>query len=583
MMKAATASILAIAVLAAAPLSAEKGKPEITAQTARSGGVLIPEQAALRLDKVDLSIELFPDREQILGTAIHSFTALRPSKTVVLDLDRNLPVSSIWVNDRRLRPGSWANPEGRLSIALPRATRPGHRFTVKIEYGGTPHVAVRPPWDGGFMWEKTAGGKPWIATAVQGEGCDLFWPCIDNPLVEPAVMDFRITVPAGLSAPANGVLRSIVERPDGRRTFHWRAKSPNAYGIAINVGPYKLIETKYRSRFGNLIPLQFWHLEGHEKQAAELFSEFAPMMDFYEATIGPYPFGDEKAAIVETPHLGMEHQTINAYGNNFIKETTGYDWLFQHEFAHEWFANQLTGADQDSFWLHEGFGSYMQPLYSRWRGGEHAYHALLAGGRTAGRHRIVNDRPMVIGSSGTGGGLDSTGDVYAKGAWMLHTLREHIGDRAFFDATRRLVYGRPDPRPGNFKPRIATSDSFREIVNQVTGKDWGWFFDVYLNEAALPDLVQERQGDTLRLRWVTPNNKPFPMPVEVDVDGRRLKVAMDGNSGSLPVPAGAHIVLDPGAKILRRSIDIEKFHAWQKEQAEKAEAAKKAAAAAPSS
>jgi aminopeptidase N len=215
----------------------------------------------------------------------------------------------------------------------------------------------------------------------------------------------------------------------------------------------------------------------------------------------------------------------------------------------------------------------MQPLYSRWRGGEFAYHAAM----NTARYTIQNKAPLVSGKSHASEEVyaDATGpggDIYVKGAWMLHTLREYIGDQAFFDATRRLVYGRPDPRPGNFSPRYSNSAEFRRIVNEVTGRNLGWFFDIYLSEAALPDLVEEGHGDRLELRWKTPRNKPFPMPVEVEVDGRVQTVAMSGNSGSLAVPAGAHVVLDPSGKILRRSADIEAFQAWQKEQAAKAPA-----------
>jgi aminopeptidase N len=239
-------------------------------------------------------------------------------------------------------------------------------------------------------------------------------------------MDIRITVPEGLAAPSNGVLLSITPQNGGATTYHWRIKNPNTYGIALNVGPYKLMKGQYRSRYGNIIPIEFWHLEGHEKHAAGLYEEFAPTLDFYESLIGPYPFGDEKMGIVETPHLGMEHQTINAYGNEYKKAPVGYDWLFHHEFAHEWFANQLTASDWDDFWLHEGFGTYMQPLYGRWRGGEFAYHAAM----NQTRQQLINRFPLVSGSSkaseevyheATGPGLD----IYYKGAWMLHTLREH--------------------------------------------------------------------------------------------------------------------------------------------------------------
>ncbi|WP_204272494.1 M1 family aminopeptidase, partial [Enterobacter hormaechei] len=69
--------------------------------------------------------------------------------------------------------------------------------------------------------------------------------------------------------------------------------------------------------------------------------------------------------------------TVNAYGNKYAKTPWGYDDLFQHEFAHEWFANQLTASNWDDFWLHEGTGTYMQPLYAEWRDGKGSYTAMM--------------------------------------------------------------------------------------------------------------------------------------------------------------------------------------------------------------
>ncbi|MBM3928944.1 MAG: M1 family metallopeptidase [Sphingomonadales bacterium] len=147
---------------------------------------------------------------------------------------------------------------------------------------------------------------------------------------------------------------------------------------------------------------------------------------------------------------------------------------------------------------------------------------------------------------------------------MLHTLRGLVGDPAFFEITRRAVYGRPDPRPGNFAPRFSSSTEYRQIVNQVTGKDYGWFFDVYLNEAALPDLIETRAGDRLTLQWKTPKNTPFPMPVEVEVDGKVTRAAMADGRETLTIPAGAHVVVDPMARVLRRSVAIEAVQAQAK-------------------
>ena len=568
--------LIAASALALSPTPAwaqlKPGEPSITAQTSNSGGPLHPEQRKLRLDSADLAIEIFPERQAIAGTATLRLTAKAPVRTLVLDLDRNLPVSAVTIDGQQLKAGNWSNPEGRMTIRLPRTIGAGKTVTARVTYGGTPHIAVRPPWDGGWTWSKTPDGRPFIATSVQMEGCDLIWPCIDSPTYEPKFADLHITVPQGLKAPSNGVLKGVQTLADGRTTWNWHVANPTLYGVAINVGPYEEISGTYKSRFGNEIPMHFWYLPGPglEQKARQLFSEFAPTLDFFESVIGPYPFGDEKLGVVETPHKGMEHQTINAYGNHYAKTQWGFDDLFQHEFAHEWFANQLTVADWDDFWLHEGTGSYMQPLYGRWREGEGVYTAMMLQSRPGIRAKtaIVTGRPQSAedvydDKNGRGG------DIYSKGSWTLHTLRNLVGDKAFFDALRLAIYGRTDPAPGNFKPLYRTTPEFIGFVRQVTGTDYQWFFDVYLYEAALPELVQKRDGTTLSLAWKTPGNKPFPMPLDVSVDGVVTRVAMTGGKDTLTVPVGAHVTVDPWSKILMQSDNIDALQAYRAEMTRK--------------
>ena len=556
---------LATLALIGATTPPRKGDPPLTPQTMRSGGVIDPEQAKLRFDTADLAFEVRPDKFQLFGIATLTFTATSPLSRLVIDLDRNLPVSAIAIDGQALPRRGWSNPQGRLTIELPRVVAAGQRMTARISYGGTPHVAVNAPWDDGVVWSKTPDGSTWFATTAEGYGCDLFWPCIDHPTGEPAMVTLHITVPKGLKAPANGVLIGVDQLADGRTRWNWRARHPNTYAIALNVGPYEQLSGSYRSRFGNTIPMYYWYLPGERTKAAALFAEFTPTLDFFERVVGPYPFGDEKLGVVETPHKGMEHQTINAYGNAYAKAPEGFDWLFHHELSHEWFGNQLTAANWDDYWLHEGFGSYMQPLYGRWREGEARYAIMLA----AQRDKIVNRVPMVRGRllsqddvyEAANGGPGE--DIYYKGSWTLHTLRWLIGDRAFYDATRLLVYGRLDPRPGNFRPRYGSTADFEAAVRRVTGKDYRWFFDVYLRQAALPELVETRAGNRLTLRWKVPADLPFAMPVELQVGARTVRLPMAGGVGTVVVPRDAHVVIDPWSRLLRRSVAIEQYRAWR--------------------
>jgi aminopeptidase N len=560
--------LLATSILAlASPATAQTirpGEPPITPLTQVSGGPVDAERAALHLEHVDLAIEVLPDVQRLQGVGTLTLRTAAPQRRLLIDLDKNLPVTAISLDGAALPATAWSNPEGRLAITLPRPLPAGGRATLRIAYGGTPHVAIRAPWDDGLVWAHTPDHKPWVATTAEGYGCDLFWPCLDFPAGEPDTVDLHITVPRGLSAPSNGTLVKVDTLADGRTTWNWHARSPNPYSVALNVAPYREVKGVYQSRFGPKIPMAYWYLPGRDAKAQALFAEFAPALDFFESVIGPYPWSDEKVGVVETPHLGMEHQTINAYGNNYKKTPSGFDEIFQHELAHEWFGNQMSAANWDDYWLHEGYAQYMQPLYGRWREGEARYTAMM----DEFRNQIANRAPIVSGRIMTEEQVyeESKGgpgnDIYVKGAWVLHTLRNLIGDKAFWDVTRRLVYGRADPKPGNFQPRQATTPEYIAIVNQVTGRDLHWFFDVYLYKAALPELVESREGNTLRLHWKTPGDKSFPLPVEVSVDGVVQRVAMTDGSGSIAVPAGAHVVVDPQSRILKRSAVVDAFQAY---------------------
>jgi aminopeptidase N len=557
--------LLSAAVLLALATQAAAKQSPLAERTKQSGLPLTEAQAAAELPHLALSLTVDPKRKRIVGEARYRLRAKAPLALVQFDLDPRFSISQIAVNGAPLPRMRWGNDGGLLTIELPAPLAAGTEAEIAIAYAGEPFVAPRAPWDGGFVWDKAPGGQPWIASAIQGEGCDMFWPCIDNPLNKIALLDLSLRVPEPLVAAAGGKLLGV-DHADGWATWRWQARHPNNYGVTVQVGPYELTEADYASGFGNTIPLKFWHLPGHAEEARRLLGELASALDFFESTVGPYPFADEKAGLAETPHLGMEHQTINAYGNKFKRAPEGYDWLLHHEFSHEWFANQVTNRGDEEMWLHEGFGTYTQPLYLRWRDGALAYHAAL----WDVRKKIVSKVPLVpppgspmpdYSDSATGWG----GDIYYKGAWVLHTLREQIGDAAFEKCLRRFVYGRDDPKPGSFAPILRTTDDFQQIVDQVTGKEWGWFFDAYVRQGALPRLDAVREGSTLHLTWSVESGAAFPLPVEVQVGERVVTVPMTRGRGQVMLgDPNAHYVLDPASKLLRYDAAID---AWKAEQA----------------
>ena len=522
---------------------------ESTAYSLKSGGQVAPLQQGLTVEHADLTFAFDFDNKILMGTTTLTLKGEGSRSAFSVDLDSVFTVNSVAVNGESLAASQYRNVGGELQITpSSEVTLP---LTVTISYEGQPRIPVRAPWDGGVMWEKTPEGANWLATAVQGEGCDLFWPCIDQPHGEPNQTDLHIQVPKPLVAASNGVLVDVTDNGD-TRTYHWQTRSAhNTYGIALNIAPYEKLETTYSSIYGNTYPIVYYHLPGNEQQAKELFDEIPTMLTFFERMIGPYPFGNEKVGVAQTPHLGMEHQTINAYGNEYKKDEFGFDWLLQHEFAHEYFGNQVTNDNWDHMWIHEGLGSYMQPLFAQYLSGDVAYMTYLNNQRKGliNTHPIVSNKLMEVEQvyeRGVGPALD----IYYKGSWIMHTLRNLIGDDAFFSAVRELVYGTDQPKPGNFTTIYRNTQDFIEIVNRRTGKDLSWFFDVYLYQPKLPKLVETRTEDSVTFSWNSPQNLPFPMPLEVSVNGE-VQVLDITSPKTITVTPFDVVIADPNSKVLR--------------------------------
>ncbi|HHQ49587.1 MAG TPA: M1 family peptidase, partial [Acidobacteria bacterium] len=286
----------------------------------------------------------------------------------------------------------------------------------------------------------------------------------------------------------------------------------------------------------------FWALPEHEPQARRMWKEAPHILEVLGHYFGEYPFLKDKYWVVEAPYLGMEHQTLVAYGDNFTDNSFGFDGILLHETAHEWWGNKVTVSDWADFWLHEAFATYAEALYVDATSGHERYLAYMK----RMRPRIHNKKPIVQGKN-----LDSihayTGDIYFKGAWVLHTLRWLIGDEAFLG----ILHDFPnDPR---YAYRHATTKDFTDFVEARTGRDLGWFWKRYLYTAALPRYTVTRsasgKGEKLQLAWDDPS---FELPIPVSVGGQLHRVAMPQGHGELVIPAGAEVEVDPEGLILAK-------------------------------
>jgi len=515
-----------------------------------SGGPLIPEQAAYDVTYYDLSLQVFPADSSIRGHVGITAKVVQPLDWFVIDLDTLLSIDRIVGKTGLSR--NFDRQEGKVWINLETTRQAGEMISLQIYYHGKPHVAVRAPWDGGITWAKTKDGSPWIATTCQGEGADIWWPVKDHISDEPDSMGIHIRVPDPLFCATNGRLRSVEPHQDGTTTYHWFVSTPiNNYNVALNIAPYLLIEDSYDGVAGDRFPVKFWVLPEDYKQARTFFPQIIEHLRYFEQTLGPYPFRADKYGVVQTRHLGMEHQSIIAYGAHFNNSAmTGKDWgfdaLHHHELAHEWWGNLVTCSDWRDMWIHEGFGTYMQALYLEETQGIKKYHEYLKSIRD-----FWNIEPVAPLESKSAEEI-SVSSVYFKGAWILHTLRYLIGDDKMGQLLRRMAY--PDPELENISDgkqvRFASTSDFLSLAESVYGKNLDWFFNVYLRHSRLPVLESEIENNQLKIYWKAPDDLDFPMPVDIQMGNeiRRLEVPSEGTVVKLP--EGMDPIIDPDKWLL---------------------------------
>jgi aminopeptidase N len=506
-----------------------------------SGGKLPPSMAAYDVRHYDLSVQVFPAGQQIEGRSTVTVEVIDALETFVINLDDRLDVASVVVDDLDCE---FRHRKGVITTTLPTAWSVGERHDITIVYGGQPKVALRPPWIDGFVWSETPTGEPWIGVTGQGDGGDNWWPCKDHPSDEPDEgMGISLTVPAGLVGLSNGRFLGQTDNDDGTVTSHWRVHYPiNNYLVTVNIAPYVAIEEPYHGIDGTLDEtLTFWSIPEYEQYARSMWHQMPRILEVLGRRFGEYPFFDDKFAVAHAPYYGMEHQTLVAYGALFTDNNYGFDDLLLHEVAHEWWGNKISVSDWADFWIQEGFATYAEALYVYDTLGDERYLDYM--GHL--KQRIDNDTPMVRGKDLTSAQAYS-GDIYFKGAWVLHTLRWLIGDDDFFTVLWRFAN---DPE---YAYGLVTTSDFTALVGEVSGLQLDWFWKRYVYTAEEPSWRLDRRpensgNERVEIVWDDPG---FELPLPIRVGGVERRLDMSGGRGSFLVEAGTEVEVDPDGRVL---------------------------------
>ncbi len=476
-------------------------------------GSITPEREWWDLTYYHLDITVDPDEKYITGRNTIHYKVLEKKNTLQIDLQPPLRIESITQDGTPLSYRKEGN--NAYMVLLEKVQKKGDLNEIVVQYSGKPREAIRAPWDGGFSWKKDRNGNHFVATSCQGLGASAWWPNKDHMYDEVDSMLISVSFPKNLMNVSNGKLRKL-EESDTLKTTHWFVSSPiNNYGVNVNIGDYVHFGEQYQGEKGAL-DIDYYVLRDNMAKAQNQFRQTTKMLEAFEHWFGPYPFYEDGFKLVEVPYLGMEHQSSVTYGNGFQNGYRGmdlsdsgwglkFDFIIIHEAGHEWFANSITYKDIADMWIHEGFTAYSENLYLDYHFGTEAASDYVIGTRK----RIQNDKP-IIGRYNLN--RRGSGDMYYKGANMLHTLRQLVEDDEKWRQILRKINA-------TFYHQTVTTQQIEHFLSRETGKDLSAFFEQYLRTPDVPVLEYQFDGKTLKYRY-TKVVDDFDMPVRVFVDGK---------------------------------------------------------------
>lgn len=463
--------------------------------------------------KYNFSVE--PDFEQksLKGSNKISLEIIKDVTNPVFQIDLQQPMKAGKITASFPIAGSKQDGDF-IFITTRKKFKKGEKYTIDIDYSGNPQIAKNAPWDGGWVFTKDKNGNPWMSPAVQGIGSSIWLPTKDIWSDEPDNgIIMKIITPNDLVGVGNG--RLIDKKTNGNKTtYTWEVKNPiNDYSIIPNIGKYVNFKDTFDGEKGKL-DLDYWVLDYNLEKAKKQFEQVKPMLSAFEYWFGPYPFYEDSYKLVDSPYLGMEHQSNVAYGNDYQngyrgKDLSGtgiglkWDYIIIHESGHEWFANNITAKDQADMWIHESFTMYSEVLFTENYLDKKSADIYMIGLRG----KIANDVP-IIGKYGVRN--EGSGDMYPKGANMIHTIRQVINNDEKF---RQILRGLGK----DFYHQTVTTKQIEDYISSKSGIDFSTVFDQYLRTIKIPTLEYTQNGDTLKFRY-TNVVKNLKLPIIINGD-----------------------------------------------------------------
>ncbi len=471
---------------------------------------------------------LHMDWYNILSNQSHEFNGMMeitflPSLDVPLDsirLDNDpayLRVDSVFSGGNRLKIDS---SSGKLTVVLDNPLSAGDTGKVDLYYHVTdPGVYPAPDslQKGLYIYYKGVQltGQytvPETVAYTMSEPSDArYWmPCYDDPS-DKALCAISVRVPNGFVAASNGTLDSTVDNGDNSSTFYWSENYPIAtYLMCATAARFSVVQKEVKVE-GKLIPIQYYIYPQDSAQAVDNpvcnIDTVISMMKFFSSIYGPYPFDKYGMTGIEPFYYGgMEHQTITTMNRNYEFDRRDV----AHELAHQWWGDMVTLGTWKDIWLNESFATYseamqLQHLSESSFEDEMNFYASRFFQEDSTQRRY----PIYAPPSGYIFGLAE----YYKGAWVLHMLRNYIGDSTFFAILKKYR--------ADYEYRNAVTSDFIDVVDSVTDSDMSWFFSEWIFDQGYPVYTKtfSQSADTVSVTvsQIQTNAPVFRMPIEIGV------------------------------------------------------------------
>lgn len=493
-------------------------------------GTLTPFRTCYDIKYYHLDIKVDINNRFISGSNLFKFESVEDFKRLQFDLFENLSVDRVEYQGREI---PFRRSYNAVFVDFPNIVQKGKIDSFKVHYSGTPIAATRAPWDGGFDWKKDSTGKPWVATACQGLGASVWWPNKDHQSDEADSMLISVAVPNEVMNVSNGRLVKTEELDKHYTKYHWKVRNPiNNYNVALNIGDYAHMTENYDGEKGSL-SIDYYVLKENKNKIKHLQRNTKQTLEAFEHWFGPYPFYEDGYKLVETAHLGMEHQSAIAYGNKFQdgylgqdNSSTGWglkwDFIIVHESGHEWFGNNITAKDLADMWIHESFTNYSEALFIDYHYGKEASQAYVNGNRQG----ILNDKPL---QGPYGVNKEGSGDMYLKGGVLHNMIRTIIDDDEIWRSILRGLNS-------EFYHQTVDYDDVLHYINDKSGIDFSTVFEQYVQRKSIPVLeVKQQEDGKTRCRWIA-ETPGFKMSVHIGKKGQpKTRYEVDSTLHALPI------------------------------------------------